>query len=106
MASPPNDGNVAAVRAVQSIPKKHLATEAGEDIDFVDMPKASRQWVIVFQYLMRAGYDTKLTGSDGLTRAMPQSKCPIPNASGSSVVDLFKRPTTYLLRLVLNDLRS
>ena len=97
MASPANVSEVAAVRPNLSIPEQHVATEAGEDVDYVAMPKASCQWASVLVYLGKAGYDIKLVHTDGFTRAMSQVKWSIPNPSSSSVVDLFDGPAADLL---------
>ena len=43
MASQADVGEVAAVRPDLSIPEQHVVAEAGEDIDYVAMPKASCQ---------------------------------------------------------------
>ena len=71
MASPADVGEVAAVRPDLLIPEQHHATEAGEDVDYVAMPKASRQRACVLLYLGKAGYNIKLVDSDVFTRAMP-----------------------------------
>ena len=63
-------GEVAAVRPDLSIPEQHVAAEAGEDVDYVAMPKASCQRASVLLYLGKAGYDIKLVHTDGFTRAM------------------------------------
>ena len=55
MASPADVGEVAAVRPDLSIPEQHVAAEAGEDIDYVAMPKASCQRASVLLYLGKAG---------------------------------------------------
>ena len=70
MASPANVGEVAAIRPDLSIPEQHVAAEAGEDVDYVIMPKASCQRATILLYLRRAGYDIKLVHTDGFTRAM------------------------------------
>ena len=106
MASPPDNGEVAAICADLSIPEEHLTTEAGEDIDYVSMVKDSRQRAHVLLNHLTAGYDIKLIDSEGLTRAMSQVKWSIPNASGSTAVDLFEGPAAYLLHLAVKDLRS
>jgi len=106
MASPPDDVEVAVVRADLSIPEEHLATEAGEDVDYVAMAKASRQRASVLLYLGKAGYDIKLVDSDDFTWAMSQVKWSIPNPSGSTVIDLFNGPAADLLRHAVKDLRS
>ena len=98
MASPADIGEVAVVRPDMSIPEQHVAAEAGEDVDYVAMPKASCQRASVLLYLGKADYDIKLDHSDGFTRAMSQVKWSIPNPSGSTVVDLFGGPTADLLR--------
>ena len=49
MASPA-DVEVAAVRPELSIPEQHVAAEAGEDVDYVAMPKASCERVITYKY--------------------------------------------------------
>ena len=89
MASPADVGEVTAVRPDLSIPEQHVAAEAGEDIDYVAMPKDSCQRASVLLYLRKAGCDIKLVHSDGFTRAMSQVKWFIPNPSGSTAVDLF-----------------
>ena len=95
---------MAAVRANLSIPEQHVATEAGEDIDYVAMPKASCQRASVLLYLGKAGYDIKLVHRDGFTWAMPQVKWSIPNPSGSIAVDLFDGPAADLLCQAVKDL--
>ena len=40
MASPADVGEVVAVRPDLSILEQHVAAEAGEDVDYVAMPKA------------------------------------------------------------------
>ena len=97
MASPADVGEVAAVRPDLSIPEKHVAMEAGEDVNYVAMSKASCQRACVLLYLGKAGYDIKLIDSDGFTRAMSQVTWSIPNPSGSTTVDLFDGPATDLL---------
>jgi hypothetical protein len=106
MAFPLDDVEVAAVHADLSIPEEHLAAEAGEDVDYVAMAKASRQRARVLLNLRTAGYDIKLVDSEGFTRAMSQVKWSIPNASGSIAVNLFEGPTADLLHLAVKDLRS
>ena len=71
MASPADVGEVAAVRPDLSIPEQHVAAEAGEDVDYVAMPKACQR-ASVLLYLGKAGYDIKLVHSDGFTWAMSQ----------------------------------
>ena len=70
MASPADVGEVAIVRPDLSILEQHVTTEAGEDIDYVAMPKASCQRASILLYLRKAGYDIKLIHSDGFTRAI------------------------------------
>ena len=70
MAFPADVGEVAAICPDLSIPEQHVAAEAGEDVDYVAMPKASCQWASVLLYLVKAGYDIKLMHTDGFTRAM------------------------------------
>ena len=41
MASPMDVGEVAAIHPDLSIPEQHVAVEAGEDVDYVAMRKAS-----------------------------------------------------------------
>ena len=41
MASPADVGKVAAVRPALSIPEQHVDVEAGEDVHYVAIPKAS-----------------------------------------------------------------
>ena len=43
---------------------------AGEDVDYVAMPKASCQRASVLLYLGKASYDIKVVHSDGFTWAM------------------------------------
>ena len=62
MASPADVGEVAAVRPDLSIPEQHIATEAGEDIDYVAMPKASCQRASVLLYLGNSSTPTALRG--------------------------------------------
>ena len=81
-------------------------TEAGEDIDYVAMPKASCQRASVLLYLGKAGYDIKLVHTDGFTRAMSQVKWSIPNPSGSTAVDHFDGPASDLLHQAVKDLRA
>ena len=106
MASPADVGKVAAVRPDLSIPEQHVAAEAGEDVDYVAMPKASCQRASVLLYLGKAGYDIKLVHTDGFTRAMSQVKWSIPNPSGSTAVDLIHGPAADLLWLAVNNLPS
>ena len=70
MDSPTDVGEVAAVRPDLSILEQHVAAEAGEDVDYVAMPKASCQQACILLYLGKAGYDIKLVESDSLMRAM------------------------------------
>ncbi|KAE8776130.1 hypothetical protein D1007_51306 [Hordeum vulgare] len=72
MSSMADVGKLTAVRPDLSIPEKHLVKEAGEDVNYSAMPKASRQRASVFLYLQKAGYNIKLVDNDGLTRAMSQ----------------------------------
>ena len=74
MASPADVGEVATVRPDLSIPEQHVTAKAGEDVDYVAMPKASCQRASVLLYLGKAGYDIKLFDSAGFTRAMSQVK--------------------------------
>ena len=90
MASPADIGEVAAVRPDLSIPKQHIAAEAGEDVDYVDMPKASCQRASVLLYIGKGGYNIKL----------------IPNPSGSTAIDLFDGPAADLLRQTVKDLQA
>ena len=60
MASPADIGEVAAVCPDLSILEQHVAAEAGEDVDYVAMPKASFQQASVLLYLGKAGYNIKL----------------------------------------------
>ena len=106
MASSTDVGEVAAVHPDLSIPEQHVAAEAGEDVDYVAMPKVSCQRASVLLYLGKAGYDMKLIHTDGFTRAMSQVKWSIPNPSGSTVVDLFGGPAADLLRHAVKDLQS
>ena len=106
MASPEDRGEVAAVRPDLSILEQHVAAEAGEDVDYVAMPKASCQRASVLLFLGKAGYDIKLIHTDGFTRAMSQVKWSIPNPSGSTAVDLFDGPAADLLRQAVKDLRA
>ncbi|KAE8776897.1 La-related protein 6 [Hordeum vulgare] len=95
-----------AVCSDLSIPEQHLVVEAGEDVDYVAMPKASRQRASVLLYLRKAGYDIKLVDSDGFTRAMSQVKMVIHSPSGSSALNLFEGPIADLLLHAVKDLRS
>ena len=70
MASPADVGEVAVVRPDSSIPEQHVATEAGEDVDYVSTLKASCQRACILLYLGKAGYDIKLVDSDDFTWAM------------------------------------
>ena len=106
MASPADVGEVATVRPDLSIPEQHIAAEAGEDVHYVAMPKASCQRASVLLYLGKAGYDIKLVHTDGFTRAMSQVKLSIPNPSGSTAVDLFNDPASDLLHQAVKDLRA
>ncbi|KAE8805978.1 La-related protein 6 [Hordeum vulgare] len=106
MDSPPYAGEVGDVRANPLIQEEHLATEAGEDVDYVAVSKASSMRALVFRYLRRDDYDIKLVNITGFTRAMSQVKWSTSNASSSTVVDLFKGPAADLLCLVVMDLRS
>ena len=106
MASLADVGEVAAICPDLSIPEQHLAAEAGEDIDYVAVPKASCQRASILLYLRKAGYDIKLVDSDGFTQAMSQVKWSIPNPSSSTAIDLFDGPAADLLRHAVKDLRS
>ena len=106
MASPADVGEVAAVRPDLSIPEQHVTAEAGEDVDYVSISKASCQRASVLLYLGKAGYDIKLVDSDGFTRAMSQVTWSIPNPSGSTAFVLFNGPAADLLRQAVKDLRS
>ena len=99
-------GEVAAIRPYLSIPKQHVTVEAGEDVDYVAMPKASCQRASVLLSLGKAGYDIKLVHSDSFTRAMSQVTWSIPNPSGSTAIDLFDGPAANLLRQAVKDLRA
>ena len=70
MASPMDVGEVAAVCPDLSIPEQHVAAEAGEDVDYVAMPKGSCQRASVLLYLGKVGYDIKLVHTDSFTRVM------------------------------------
>ena len=98
MASPADVGEVAAVCPDLSIPEQHVAVEAGKDVDYVSMPKASCQRACVLLYLGKAGYDIKLVHNDDFMRAMSQVKWSIPNPSGSTAVDFFDSRAADLLR--------
>jgi len=104
MASPADVGKVAAIRPDLSILEQHVVAEAGEDVDYVAMPKASCQRACVLLYLGNAGYDIKLVDSYGFKRAMSQVTWSIPNPSSSTTVDLFDSPAIDLLRQVVKDL--
>ena len=106
MASPADVGEVAAVHPDLSIPEQHVVAEAGEDVDYVAMPKASCQRASVLLYLGKAGYDIKLVHTDGFTRAMSQVKWSIPNSSSLTAIDLFDGPAADLLRQTVKDLRA
>ena len=103
MASLADVSEVAAVCPDLSIPEQHVAREAGEDVDYVAMPKASCQRACVLLYLGKAGYDIKLVDSDGFTRAMSQVKWSIANPFGLAAVDLFDGPAANLLCQAVND---
>ncbi|KAE8799679.1 La-related protein 6 [Hordeum vulgare] len=79
MATPADVGKLTTVRPDMSFPEQHLTAEVGEDVDYVAMPKASRQRAGVLLYLLKDGYEIKLVESDGLTRAISQVKWSIPN---------------------------
>ena len=106
MASPADVGKVAAVRPDLSIPEQHVAAEAGKDVDYVAMLKASCQRASVLLYLRKAGYDIKLVHSDGFTQAMSQVKWSIPNTSGSTAINLFDGLAADVLRHVVKDLQA
>ena len=106
MASPVDVSEVAAVRPNLSILEQHVAAEAGEDVDYVAMPKASCQRASVLLYLGKAGYDVKLIHSDGFTQTMSQVKWSIPDPSSSTIVDIFDGPAADLLRQAVKDLRA
>ncbi|KAE8791234.1 La-related protein 6 [Hordeum vulgare] len=105
MASLMDVGKLIAVRPGLSISEQHLTTEAGEDVDYIAMSKASPQWASVLLYLWKAGYDIQLVDTNGFTRAMSQVKWSIPNPSGSTTIDLFEGPTADLLRHAVKDFR-
>ena len=63
-------GEVVIIRPDLSIPEQHVAVEAGEDVDYVAMPKASCQQASVLLYLGKASYDIKLVHNDGFMWAM------------------------------------
>ena len=48
---------------------------------------------------MAAGYDIEVIDNDGLRWAVSQVKCPTPNPSGSTIVDLIHGPAADLLWL-------
>ena len=104
MASSVDVGEVVAIRPGLSIPKQHVAVEAGKDIDYVAMPKATCQRACVLLYLGKAGYKIKLVDSNGFTRAMSQVTWSIPNPSGSIIVDPFEGPAANLLHQAVKDL--
>ncbi|KAE8792368.1 La-related protein 6 [Hordeum vulgare] len=103
MASPSYVVEVGAIRADHSIPEEHLI-EAGEDVDYAAMSTGSSVRVQRFIYLMRADYDIKVINIDGFTRAVSQVKWSTENASGSTVVDLFKGPVADILYLAVMDM--
>ena len=70
MASPVDVGEVATIRPNLSILEQHVTAEAGEDVDYVAMPKSSCQRASVLLYLVKARYDIKLVHRDSFTRAM------------------------------------
>ena len=78
MASPAAVGEVAAVRPDLSIPEQHLTAETDKNVDYVVVPKASRQWANVLLYLGKAGYDIKLVHTDSFTRACHRLSGPSP----------------------------
>ena len=102
--SPADIGEVAAIRPDLSIPEQYVTAEAGEDVHYVAMPKASCQRASVLLYLGKAGYDIKLVHSDGFIWAMSQVKWSIPNPSGSTTIDLFDGLAADLLRHAIKDL--
>ena len=104
MASPADVGEVAAVRPDLLIPEQHVAAEAGEDVDYVAMPKTSCQRACVLLYLGKAGYDIKLVDNDSFTWAMSQVTWSIPNPSGSTAIDIFDGPAADLLHQSVKDL--
>ncbi|KAE8802991.1 La-related protein 6 [Hordeum vulgare] len=106
MTSPLDDGEVGVVCANPLIPKEHLATEVDEDVDYIARAKASSLRPHVILNLWRSVYDIKPINIDVLTWAMSQVKWSTSNASGSTVVDLFKGSTVDLLRPAVKDLRS
>ena len=106
MASPADVGEVADVCPDLSISEQHVAAEAGKDVYYIAMPKASCQRASVLLYLGKAGYDIKLVHTDGFTRAMSQVKWSIPNPYGSIAVDLFDGPAVVVLRQAVKDLRA
>ena len=106
MASLADVGEVAAVRPDLSIPEQHITADAGEDVDYVAMPKASCQRASVLLYLGKAGYDIKLLHSNNITRAISQVKWSILNPSGSTAVDLFDGPAADLLHQAVKDLQA
>ena len=92
MASPADVGEVAAVRPDLPITEQHVIVEAGEDVDYVAMLKASCQRACVLLYLGKAGYDIKLVDHDGFTRAMSQVKWSMPlisSAKRSRICELY-----------------
>ncbi|KAE8777403.1 hypothetical protein D1007_49834 [Hordeum vulgare] len=84
MASSVDVGQLTVIRLDLSIPEQHLITEAGEYVDYVAMPKASRQQSSLLSHLWKAGYDIKLIDSDVFTRAMSQDTLCI-DGLGSSI---------------------
>ncbi|KAE8810779.1 La-related protein 6 [Hordeum vulgare] len=104
MASPADVGKLVVVRPDLSSQEQHLTVKAGEDVDYLSMPKASRQRPSVLLYLHKAGYDIKLVKSNDFMWAMSQVKWSTPNPSGVTAVDLLEVPTAYILRHMVKDL--
>ncbi|KAE8802857.1 hypothetical protein D1007_21394 [Hordeum vulgare] len=71
MASPTDIDELTVDLPHLSIPEQHLAAEASKEVDYVAMPKASRQWASVLQYLRKGGYNIKLVDRNAFTQAMP-----------------------------------
>ena len=90
MASPADVGKVAAVRPDLSIPEQHVATEAGEDIDYVAMPKASCQRASVLLYLGNSSTPTASRGPcHRLSGPSPTPLVQPPSISSTSLPLIF-----------------
>ena len=94
MASPVDVGEEGVIRPDLSIPEQHVTVEAGEDIDYVAMPKASCQRASVLLYLRKAG----TTSSSSTAMA---SGGPCHRLRGPSPTPLVQLPSISLTALPL-----